>query len=347
MCYGMATERKINSMKKTIIIAEAGVNHNGDINKAIKLINSAANSGADIIKFQTFQASLIASNNTPKAPYQIKNTDSSETQEAMLKKLELNINEHHILIDHCKSIGIEFLSSAFDLESIDLLSSFDLLRTKIPSGEITNLPYLRKIASLKKPIILSTGMATLAEVESAIFILEEEGIRRDLITVMHCSTDYPASFEDVNLKAIETIRNAFKVNVGYSDHTLGIVIPIAAVALGAQIIEKHITLNKNLPGPDHRASLEPDEFEKMVESIRTLESSLGNGIKMPSGSEKENIPIVRKSLVASCRIKVGDVFDFDNLSVKRPGSGISPMRFDEFIGRRSTRNYTKDQLIEE
>ncbi|AOP33677.1 N-acetylneuraminate synthase [Leptospira tipperaryensis] len=331
---------------KTLIIAEAGVNHNGSMEMAHQLIDVAADAGVDIVKFQTFEADKLATKSAEKANYQNNTTDSSESQLEMLKKLELSKDGHFSLIEHCKNRNIEFLSTAFDLHSLAFLNELNLRRYKIPSGEITNLPYLQKIGSLGKPIILSTGMATLGEIESAIFVLEKAGLKRQELTVLHCNTEYPTPFSDVNLLAMETIRQSFKVSVGYSDHTSGIEVSIAAVALGAGVIEKHFTLNKSLPGPDHKASLEPNELKAMVDAIRNIERSLGDGIKRPTPSESKNIQIARKSIVANSRIKEGEEFTSKNLSAKRPGTGISPMRLNEIIGLKAKRDFAEDDLIE-
>ncbi|WP_061298644.1 N-acetylneuraminate synthase [Leptospira borgpetersenii] len=332
---------------KTLIIAEAGVNHNGDIELARKLIDAAANAGADIVKFQTFEAKRLVTKFAKKADYQsamINNT--AESQYEMLKKLELSKEDHEKLIQHCKKNRIEFLSTAFDLQSLVFLEQLNLSRYKIPSGEITNLPYLQKIGSLSKPIILSTGMSTLGEIESALLVLEKMGMNRNEITVLHCNTEYPTPYSDVNLSAMKSIADAFKVKVGYSDHTSGIEVSVAAVALGASVIEKHFTLNRSLPGPDHKASLEPNELKTMVQSIRNVELSLGDGIKKPSSSEFKNISIARKSIVAAYSIKTGEIFTRENLTVKRPGNGISPMRLDEVIGLKAKRDFSEDELID-
>ena len=331
---------------KTFIIAEAGVNHNGSLEMAIQLIDEAVSAGADVVKFQTFKTEKGISVNAPKAGYQQKTTSAEESQLEMVKKLELDEKTHIILQQHCHEKGINFLSTPFDLESIDLLNRMGLELFKIPSGEITNLPYLRKIGALKKRLILSTGMADLGEIEDALDILSESGTTLDNITVLHCNTEYPTPFEDVNLKAMLTIKKAFPgVAVGYSDHTIGIEVPIAAVAVGATVIEKHFTLDRNLPVPDHKASLEPCELQKMGRAIRNIEKALGNGIKRPSPSELKNKPIARKSLVASQSIKKGERFSADNLTAKRPGTGISPMRWDEIIGQIAQKDYKKDELI--
>ena len=331
---------------KLLIIAEAGVNHNGDLQLANQLIDAAAEAGADVVKFQTFQADQLATTKAAKASYQQQATDKIENQQAMLRRLELTFDQHQQLISYCHDSNIEFLSTAFDDPSIDLLSKLNLKRFKIPSGEITNLPYLRRLGGLGKPLILSTGMANLGEIEAALAVLETAGTNRAQITVLHCTTEYPAPMAEVNLRAMQTIGQAFGVAVGYSDHTAGIEVPIAAVALGATVIEKHITLDQNLPGPDHKASLEPKEFAAMVRAIRNIEQALGDGIKRPAASEAANLQVVRKSLVASRAINIGELFSVANITAKRPGTGISPMRWDELIGRPSPRAFAPDDLIE-
>ncbi|EOX9826025.1 N-acetylneuraminate synthase [Campylobacter jejuni] len=333
-------------MKKILVIAEAGVNHNGDIDIAKRLIEVASEAGADYIKFQTFKTELCISKNAKKAAYQLKTTDENESQFDMIKKLELDIEKHKILLEYCKKNHIQFLSTAFDLDSIDLLVELGIDVFKIPSGEITNLPYLKKIASLNKNIILSTGMATLGEIEKTLNILMENGTQREKIVLLHCNTEYPTPVEDVNLKAMQTLKEAFKLPVGYSDHTLGITIPIAAVAMGASIIEKHFTLDKSMQGPDHLVSLEPNELKSMINSIRELEQAFGDGIKKPSKSESKNINIGRKSIVAIRSIKKGEIFTEKNLGVKRPGIGISPMLWDEVIGKVAKKDFGIDELIE-
>ena len=332
-------------MNKVFIVAEAGVNHNGDINLAKKLIDIAVKAGADAVKFQTFKTELCVSKNAKKASYQEENTDKEESQFDMIKKLELNENMHKELIAYCKQKNITFLSTPFDSDSIKLLDELGLSTFKIPSGEITNLPYLRQIGGLNKKIILSTGMANLGEVEAAIDVLVKSGTKRENISLLHANTQYPTPMEDVNLKAMITLKNAFGLEVGYSDHTLGIEVDIAAVAMGAKIIEKHFTLDKSMPGPDHKASLEPDELAAMVEAIRNIELALGDGLKHFSKSESENIKIARKSIVAKCDIKKGEIFSEQNICVKRPGDGINPMRWDEVIGQISQKNYKQDELI--
>ena len=332
--------------RKTLIIAEAGVNHNGDLELAKQIVKAAANAGADLVKFQTFTAERLAIDSAPKADYQNQTTDQKQSQFAMLRQLELTAEMHEQLIVYCSKQGIGFFSTGFDLQSVDYLASLGADRFKIPSGEITNLPYLRHVGAFGKPLILSTGMATLGEIEAALAACEIAGTPRSRITVLHCNTEYPTPMQDVNLRAMCSIRDAFGVAVGYSDHTLGIEVPIAAVALGATVIEKHLTLDRNLAGPDHKASLEPDEFAAMVRAIRNIEQAMGDGIKRPSPSEAKNKPIARKSLVAARSIKAGERFTPENLTSKRPGTGVSPMRWDEVMGRTATRNYGADEMIE-
>jgi N,N'-diacetyllegionaminate synthase len=327
------------------IIAEAGVNHNGSLELAKKLVDKAKEAGADAVKFQTFKTENVVSKNAKKAEYQVENTGSDESQYEMIKKLELGFDEFIELKNYCDKKEIMFLSTPFDDESIEFLYSLGLEIFKIPSGEITNLPYLRKIGSLNRKVILSTGMSDLGEIEDALDVLISAGTKKENITVLHANTEYPTPFEDVNLKAMQTIACAFGVKVGYSDHTLGIEVPIAAVAMGASVIEKHFTLDRNLPGPDHKASLEPNELKAMVEAIRNIEKALGDGIKKPSKSESKNIEIARKSIVAKRDIKRGEKFTEENLTVKRPGNGISPMRWDEIIGKTAVKNYKKDEQI--
>lgn len=334
--------KELNSV---FIIAEAGVNHNGSINLAKQLIDVASEAGVNAVKFQTFKTENLVSKNAQKADYQKETTNSQESQFDMIKKLELDIDTHHQLISYCNSKNIMFLSTPFDLDSIDLLNNLGLEIFKIPSGEITNLPYLRHIGSLKKKVILSTGMADIGEIEDALDILINEGTIKENITVLHANTMYPTPYEDVNLKAMVTIGNTFDVAFGYSDHTLGIEVDIAAVAMGAVCIEKHFTLDKNMEGPDHKASLEPDELISMVKGIRNIELALGSSVKKPSPSEKPNIKIARKSIVASTDIKVGDILSENNLAIKRPSGGISPMRWDEIIGTISVKDYNKDEQI--
>jgi N,N'-diacetyllegionaminate synthase len=334
-------------MKNTIIIAEAGVNHNGSIEIAKKLIDVAAEAGVDYVKFQTFKSEKVISKNAKKAEYQIANTENAvESQLEMVKKYELDKDTHLELIRYCKDKEVKFLSSPFDLESIDLLAELGINLFKIPSGEITNMPYLKKVAALKKEIILSTGMCNLADIENALNILIKNGAKRESITILHCNTEYPTPMGDVNLLAMNTIKLAFKVNVGYSDHTLGIEIPIAATALGATVIEKHFTLDRNMEGPDHIASLEPNDLIEMVKAIRNIDLALGDGIKAPSPSEKKNIEIARKSIVAADNLKAGDIISEKNITIKRPGCGISPLFWDEIIGKKVTKDCEEDELLE-
>lgn len=332
--------------KPVLIIAEAGVNHNGDIALAKQLIDVAADAGADFVKFQTFRADRVVTRQAKKADYQSVTTKSKETQYQMLSSLELNESMHHELVTYCIMRNIGFLSTGFDIESVDFLMSLGINHFKIPSGEITNLPYLRHIGQFSKSVIISTGMATLSDIEAAIDVLEKAGTSRSLITALHCTTEYPAPMAEVNLRAMQSIQSAFSISVGYSDHTAGIEVAIAAVALGATVIEKHFTLDRNLPGPDHKASLEPDELKAMVSSIRNIEMALGDGIKRLTASEARNILVARKSLVASKAIKAGEKFSPDNITTKRPGTGISPMNWDAVIGRKSIRNFAVDEMIE-
>lgn len=327
-------------MKKVFIIAEAGVNHNGSMELAKKLVDAAVGASCDCIKFQTFKSENLVSKNAQKADYQKKTTDSSESQLDMLKKIELSQDDFVELQKYCENRGILFLSTPFDLESADFLDSLNMPIFKIPSGEITNLPYLRKIVSFKKDIILSTGMATLDEVSQALEILK--GVK---VSILHCTTEYPCPYEDVNLKAMQTLKDKFNLEVGYSDHTEGIEVAIAAVAMGAAIIEKHFTLDKNMQGPDHKASLEPKELKEMVKCIRNIEKAIGDGQKQPSKSEMKNIKITRKSIVAKCEIKKGEIFNEENLTTKRPGLGTSPMKWDEIIGKTAQKEYKTDDLI--
>lgn len=331
--------------EKTYIIAEAGVNHNQSAARAKEMIAAAAECGADAIKFQTFKAESLVCRDAPKAGYQTRTTDESESQYEMIKALELDSSVHKELIACCRENRIDFLSSPFDLDSVDLLVDLGLEIIKIPSGEIINYPYLKKIGGLGLKVILSTGMADLGEIEFALDALVEAGAALTDITVLHCNTEYPTPFEDVNLTAMNTIAAAFGVKVGYSDHTEGIEVPIAAVAMGAEVIEKHFTLDKTLPGPDHKASLEPDELSLMVRSIRNIENSMGNGVKKPSPSELKNRPVIRKSIVASRPIKTGEAFSAENLTAKRPGTGISPMYWNMVVGRLAGRDYEKDEAI--
>ncbi|WP_276389058.1 N-acetylneuraminate synthase [Eudoraea chungangensis] len=331
---------------KVLVIAEAGVNHNGDISMAKKLIDVACEAEVDFVKFQTFNAKKLVSRSAKKAKYQEENTkDTSESQLKMLQRLELSQEDHFELIAYCKTKGINFLSTGFDLESLEFLNKLGIPLFKIPSGEITNLPYLRKIASFGKPTVLSTGMANMAEINEAIIELLSQGLTIKDLTILHCNTEYPTPMEDVNLRAMQTIGDAFGVAIGYSDHTLGIEVPVAAVALGAKVIEKHFTLDRGLKGPDHLASLEPGELKEMVRSIRNIEMAMGNGIKEPSKSEVKNKEIARKSIVASQSINKGEYFSERNLAVKRPGTGISPMKWDSIIGTKATKDYREDDII--
>ena len=334
-------------MKRTLIIAEAGVNHNGDIAKAKALIDKGAEAGVDYVKFQTFKAGNLVTKQAKRASYQDKNTQDNDSQYEMLKKLELSQKDHQELIDYCTQKGVKFLSTGFDFESLEFLAGLGITIAKVPSGEITNLPYLRKVATLFPEVILSTGMANITEIKDAVKVLTDNGVNKDKITVLHCNTEYPTPMEDVNLKAMLHIQRELGVPIGYSDHTLGIEVPIAAVALGATVIEKHFTLDKTLPGPDHKASLEPDELKAMVSAIRNIEKAIGgSGIKEVSASEAKNKPIARKSIVANKSIKKGDFFTEENITVKRPGIGISPMQWDEVIGKTAKKDFEEDDLIE-
>ena len=330
---------------KTLVIAEAGVNHNGDLDLARRLIDVAADAGADRVKFQTFNADRLVTATAAKASYQAQWTSADEGQHAMIRRLELNREGHETLIAHSKARRIEFFSTAFDTESIDLLVSLGIDSFKVPSGEITNLPYLRHMGRYGKRIFLSTGMATLDEIGAALSVLERAGTPRHQVTVLHCNTAYPTPMADANLRAMLTIRDEFGVAVGYSDHTAGIEVAVAAVALGASVIEKHFTLDRTLPGPDHKASLEPAELKAMVSSIRNIEEALGDGVKRLTPSEAANRPAARKSIVAKRSIRAGETFSSDNLTAKRPGTGISPMRWDEVIGQRASRDFAADELI--
>jgi N,N'-diacetyllegionaminate synthase len=331
--------------QRTLIIAEAGVNHNGDLGLAKELIDVAVEAGADLVKFQTFNANRQVTHTAKKADYQTNTTDGNETQHEMLRRLELTEAMHKELIAHCVLRNIGFFSTAFDIESVNLLVKLGQNQFKIPSGEITNLPYLRHIGQLGKPVILSTGMATLGDIEAAIEVLEQAGTSRANLTLLHCTTEYPTPMAEVNLRAMQSIQSAFGVAVGYSDHTQGIEVAIAAVALGATVIEKHFTIDRNLPGPDHKASLEPAELTAMVTAIRNIEVALGDGIKRLTPSEAKNKPVARKSLVASKAIKAGEIFSAQNVTAKRPGTGISPMRWDEVIGSVALKAYEEDDLI--
>ena len=336
-------------MRHVLIIAEAGVNHNGSIEIAKQLVDKAVEAGADVIKFQTFKAEKLVSKSAKQAEYQKKNigNEADESQLNMLKKLELSEDDHQMLIDYCQKRGIQFFSTAFDMGSIEYLHSLNLGLWKIPSGEITNYPYIKKIAMYHEPVILSTGMCEMNDINAAMNVLLNNGVKRSQITILHCNTEYPTPYEDVNLRAMTSLKDEFKVEVGYSDHTKGIEVPIAAVALGATVIEKHFTLDCNMEGPDHKASLEPDELKAMVSAIRNIEKAIGgDGTKHISESERKNIAIARKSIVAACDIKAGESFTEENLTVKRPGNGISPMKWDEIVGMTAKRDFEEDELIE-
>jgi N,N'-diacetyllegionaminate synthase len=334
-------------MERTIIIAEAGVNHNGDLNNAFKLVDVAVDAGVDYVKFQTFKTENLVSKSAKKANYQIQNSDKTEeSQFEMLKKLELSEGDHQEIIEYCKIKNIKFFSTAFDLDSLQYLSDIGLEIVKIPSGEITNLPYLRKAATLFNKVILSTGMSTSEEIKDALDVFLIAGINKSDVTILHCNTEYPTPMNDVNLKAMQNIGETFNTKIGYSDHTLGIEIPIAAVALGASVIEKHYTLDKNMDGPDHKASLEPRELKSMVTAIRNIEKAMsGSGLKQPSTSELKNIAIARKSIVAKKDIKSGELLTEDNLTIKRPGDGISPMLWDKVLGNTAIKDFREDELI--
>lgn len=331
---------------RTLIIAEAGVNHNGNLQMAKHLVEVAINAGVDIVKFQTFKAENLSTKNAAMASYQMKNTNLIESQLSMLKRLELSNSEFLELQGFCSEKGIEFLSTAFDLESLEFLWGLRPQRIKIPSGEITNLPYLRKVGSLGIETILSTGMSQMQEIEEALNVLEQAGASREKIVVLHCTTNYPTEMHEVNLRAMCKLGNEFGVKFGYSDHTLGIEVPIAAVALGACVIEKHFTLSRDLEGPDHRASLEPTELANMVNSIRSVEVALGDGVKRPTTAEFENAKVARKSIVARKEIKQGETFTNENLTTKRPGVGLSPMMWDSILGSVASRDFDEDELIE-
>lgn len=332
-------------MSRTLIIAEAGVNHNGSLDLALELVEKAAWAGADIIKFQTFVAELCVSQYAEKAAYQKKTTGNTESQLDMVKKLELSWQDFKTIKEKCDACGIQFMSTPFDHVSIDFLKNMHMPYWKIPSGEITNLPYLEAIGKLKEPIIMSTGMSNRKEIEEALLVLKKQGAKD--ITLLHCTTEYPAPVEEVNLNAMNAMAEYFHCPVGYSDHTQGITVPVAAVAMGAAVIEKHFTLDCNMEGPDHKASLEPETLKQMIEQIRLVEQARGNGIKMPSESEKKNILVVRKSIVAAEHIRKGERFTEQNLTVKRPGTGITPMKWREIIGLAAQRDYEKDEMIEE
>ncbi|MDG2461183.1 MAG: N-acetylneuraminate synthase [Luminiphilus sp.] len=341
-------ESKIHNV---LVIAEAGVNHDGNMEQALKLVDVAADAGADLVKFQTFDASALATANAALAEYQEKASGAPSQadaagQLAMLKQLQLSEQDHIELIAHCEDRGIGFFSTAFDLRSLDFLADIGAKRFKVPSGEITNLPYLRRIASFRKEIIMSTGMADLKEIGEAIGCLEAAGLPKDKITLLHCTTEYPAPIEEVNLRAMSAMGGTFGVAVGYSDHTDGIDVAIAAVAMGASVIEKHFTLDRNLPGPDHRASLEPSALKEMIGSVRRIESALGSEHKQCTASERKNIMLVRKSIVAARAIQKDEVLSEESLTVKRPASGLSPMMWDDVIGKRASRSFKPDEVIE-
>ncbi|MBX9853398.1 MAG: N-acetylneuraminate synthase [Cytophagaceae bacterium] len=335
----------MTNKKHTIIIAEAGVNHNGDISLAMELVDQAAASGADYVKFQTFKAEKLVSVSAKKAEYQKANDKGSDNQFEMLKKLELTENDHEVIIKRCKEKGIGFLSSAFDLDSLDYLQTLDIPFFKVPSGELVNTPYLKKIAAFKKKIILSTGMATLEEISEAIKVLEQQKFPKSDLIVLHCNTQYPTPFEDVNLRAMITIKDAFGVEIGYSDHTEGIEVPIAATAMGAVLIEKHFTLDKNMPGPDHKASLAPAELKAMVKAIRNIDVALGDGIKKPSKSEKDNIVIVRKSIHVKKALEAGHVIKEEDICLKRPATGLPPSMYEDIIGKKLFRGKKADEPL--
>lgn len=333
-------------MDRVIIIAEAGVNHNGDYELAKQMVVAAKEAGADYVKFQTAIPELVMSRFAPKAEYQLNTTDQAESQLEMARAIHLTVDKYKPLKAYCEEVGIQFLSTPFDMVSIDVLAELDMDYFKIPSGEITNYPYLKKIGKLGKPVIMSCGMSELDEISAAIKVLVETGIKRDDIIILHCNTEYPTPYADVNLRAMQTIGKELNVQVGYSDHTNGIEVPIAAVALGATVIEKHFTLDKTMEGPDHKASLEPDELKAMVDAIRHIEMALGNPEKHVTDSERKNMIVARKSILAARAIKAGEIFTEDNLIVKRPGNGISPMRWNEVIGQKAIRDFSEDELIE-
>jgi N,N'-diacetyllegionaminate synthase len=328
------------------VIAEAGVNHGGDLGAARELVAMAAAAGADVVKFQTFVTSQSITTTAPKADYQVATTGTAESQYDMVRRLELSRSDHEVLVEDCRRLGIEFLSTAFDPESFELLLELGIRRVKVASGELTNLPLLRRFAAAGLPMLVSTGMADIDEIAAAIAAIEAAGTPRGQVTLLHCTTEYPAPFDEVNLRAMASLAERFETAVGYSDHTLGIAIPIAAVALGAGVIEKHVTLDRTMPGPDQRASLEPSELRAMIAGIRSVEAALGDGVKRPTASELRNRPIARKSLVAARAIRAGEPFGPDNLATKRPGTGLSPMLWDEVVGRRATRDYAPDEMID-
>lgn len=332
-------------MSKVLIIAEAGVNHNGDFNLACRLADSAKAAGADIVKFQTGIPEKVISTYARQAEYQTANTGVRESQLDMVRRIMLRADEFRPLRDYCRDIGIRFLSTPFDLDSIDVLRPLQMDMVKVPSGEITNLPYLRKIAGMHLPVVMSTGMSRLGEVDEALGVLIRCGVSMDDITLLHCNTQYPTPYEDVNLRAMETLRAAFGCKVGYSDHTSGIEVPVAAVAMGATIIEKHFTLDRNMPGPDHKASLEPQQLKAMVQAVRNIELALGSPIKRVSPSERGNVAVARKSIVAARPIRCGELFTEENITVKRPGDGLSPMLWDMVLGMPAPRDFDYDENI--
>lgn len=331
-------------MGRVFIIAEAGVNHNGDMKLAERMVEAAAAAGADAVKFQTFSVDRLMVKNSPKAAYQLNNTNIDESQYAMLKRLELSSGQHEALQKCCREHDIMFLSTPFDLDSIELLEGCSMKVYKVPSGEITNYPYLKKIGSLHKEVILSTGMSDINEVQDAVAVLKDSGSGK--IFLLHCNTQYPTPMKDVNLRAMVTMGEQLGLPVGYSDHTLGIEVPIAAVTMGATVIEKHFTLDRNLEGPDHKASLEPWELLQMVQAIRNVEIAMGDGVKRVTSSERENRVVARKSIVAGRRIAAGEIFTEENLTVKRPGTGITPMRWNQVLGLQAKRGFAKDEIIE-
>ncbi|BAO43678.1 N-acetylneuraminate synthase [Thiolapillus brandeum] len=333
-------------MSKTLIIAEAGVNHNGSLETALALVDAAAAAGADVVKFQTFQAQHLVTATAPKAAYQEQDGQGEKSQYQMLGKLELSREMHLVLGKRCKEQGVAFNSTAFDTESMDMLVSMGMDFIKIPSGEITNYPYLCHAAQQGLPILLSTGMSNMEDIRQALAVLEDNGMDRQQITLLHCHTDYPTRMEDVNLRAMTSMYSAFGMPVGYSDHTLGLEVPIAAVALGAVVIEKHFTLGRDMPGPDHAASLEPEELRQMVQAIRNIEMALGDGVKQPTAREQAMQAVARRSIVAACPIRAGEPFTEYNLAAKRPGTGISPMYWKELMGKPAKRDYDADEIIE-
>jgi N,N'-diacetyllegionaminate synthase len=335
-------------MSAVYIIAEVGVNHNGSLKRAKEMIDVAASAGVDAVKFQTFLAESLVTRTAAKADYQQQATDTTESQFEMLKKLELSLSDFEELKAHCEEQGVDFLSTPFDLVTIDMLVDLGVDKWKLPSGELTNLLYMRKIGALRQEVILSTGMSDMDEVSAAVSVLESSGVLREQLTLLHCNTEYPTPMHDVNLRAMQTLESAFPglKGIGYSDHTLGIEVPIAAVAMGAIVIEKHFTLDQTLPGPDHRASLEPDDLKAMVHAIRNIEAALGDGAKEPTDSESKNRQIARKSIVAAKGIAAGAEFTEENLTVKRPGTGMSPMLWDQLIGTKAPRAYSEDEVID-